>query len=75
MAGKGRNRKIDVIGWLMEKYKDYDEKNWTKEKGFGYVYDEFGEPRYVELHWYNSQKHGKVEMKIAVDFNGNAYLD
>lgn len=74
MAGKGRNRQIDCIDWLLEKYGG-DEANWTKEKGFGFVHDEYGDVRKVELHWYQHPSIGKVEMKIKAGPGGELYID
>lgn len=73
MAGKGRERKIDCIDWLLDKYGG-DELQWTKEKGFGYVEDEYGEIHRVELHWYQEPSVGKVEMKLKYR-DGRVYLD
>jgi hypothetical protein len=63
MAGKGRDRQIDCIDWLVDKYGG-DALEWTKEKGFGSVVDSYGETHEVELHWYQEPSVGKVEMKI-----------
>lgn len=73
MAGAERERKIDCIDWLIDKYGG-DRVKWTKEKGFGLVEDEYGELRRVELHWYQEPDVGKVEMKIKVK-DGRWYLD
>lgn len=73
MAGKGRERQIDCIDWLLDKYGG-DALQWTKEKGFGYIEDEYGEIRRVELHWYQAPGIGKVEMKLKYR-DGRVYLD
>lgn len=73
MAGKGRERQIDDIDWLVSKYGGKPEE-WQKVKGFGYIYDEYGEERKVELHWYENPECGKVEMKIKVR-GGEIYID
>ena len=73
MAGHGRERQIDCIDWLLDKYGG-DRIEWTKEKGFGYVDDEYGETHKVELHWYQEPSIGKVEMKIKIR-EGAVYLD
>ena len=73
MAGAERERQIDCIDWLIDKYGG-DRVKWTKEKGFGLVEDEYGELRRVELHWYQEPDVGKVEMKIKVK-DGRWYLD
>ena len=75
IAGKGRNRQIDIIDLLVAKYPEIDPYEWTKEKGFGYVYDEYGEERKVELHWYQAPGVGRVEMKIKPLPGGEIYLD
>lgn len=75
MAGAGRDRQIDEIDFLLDKYGGSAVK-WTKEKGFGYVDDDYGEPRKVELHWYQEPTvPGKHKMKIKVQPNGRIYLD
>lgn len=73
IAGAGRNRQIDDIDWLVDKYGG-DPLKWTKEKGFGFVEDEYGEIHRAELHWYQEPSIGKVEMKIK-ERNGACYLD
>lgn len=73
MAGQGRERQIDCIDWLVDKYGG-DAVQWTKEKGFGFVADDFGEARMVELHWYQEPTVGKVEMKIK-ERDGRIYID
>lgn len=75
IAGKGRERQIDCIDWLMDEYPGVDEEEWTKEKGFGYVLDEYGDKRKVELHWYQNPVNGKVEMKIKRQPGGEIYID
>lgn len=74
IAGKGRERQIDCLDWLIDKYGGKQDE-WTKEKGFGYVYDEYGESRMVELHWYQNPETGKVEMKMKQGSGGEWYID
>ena len=74
MAGKGRNRQIDELELLLDKYGG-DPLEWTKEKGFGFVDDEYGDSHYVELHWYQEPTAGKVKMKIKVQPDGRIYLE
>ena len=74
MAGKGRDRQIDQIQMLLDKYGG-NELEWTKEKGFGYVDDAYGEARYVEIHWYQEPSVGKVEFKLKIQPGGGIYLD
>ena len=73
MAGYGRDRQIDCIAWLVDKHGG-DAVKWTKEKGFGFVEDEYGDIRKVELHWYQEPSVGRVEMKIK-ERNGELYID
>ena len=73
MAGKGRDRQIDCLDWLIDKYGG-DAVQWTKEKGYGYIEDEYGDVRPVELHWYQEPTVGKVEMKLKYR-DGRVYLD
>ena len=47
----------------------------STEKGFGYVLDEYGDKRKVELHWYQNPVNGKVEMKIKRQPGGEIYID
>ena len=74
MAGKGRDRQIDELQLLLDKYGG-DPLEWTKEKGFGYVDDEYGDSHYVELHWYQEPSAGKVKMKIKIQPDGRIYLE
>ena len=74
MAGKGRERQIDELQLLLDKYGG-DPLEWTKEKGFGYVDDEYGDSHYVELHWYQEPAAGKVKMKIKIQPDGRIYLE
>lgn len=74
IAGKGREREIDELNLLLDKYGG-DALRWTKEKGFGFITDEYGESHYVELHWYQEPSVGKAKMKIKVQPDGRVYLD
>lgn len=71
MAGKGRNRQIDCIDYLLDKYPGTDPDQWTKEKGYGYIINEYGEEELVELHFYREPSVGMVEFKIKYDAYGN----
>ena len=74
MAGKGRERQIDCLDWLVDRFGGKPEE-WTKEKGFGYILDEYGEEHKVELHWYQNPETGKVEMKLKEQPGGGFYID
>lgn len=65
MAGKGckTGRQIDDIDRLVNEYQ-CDAENWQKEKARYEVYDEYGEIRFVELHWYRHPDIGNVEYKV-----------
>lgn len=68
IAGDGRNRAIDMVDVLVEKYGG-NPANWQKCKGFGYV-DLDGESVLVELHWYQEPTVGKVDFKIKAQPGG-----
>ena len=42
----------------------YGGKNWKKRKGFGTIRFANGETIQAELHWYEANGIGKVELKI-----------
>lgn len=66
MAGYGckTGRRIDEVDDLADFYGTPDPEKWQKEKARYWVYDEYGEERQVELHWYQHPDIGKVEYKI-----------
>lgn len=63
IAGKGGKHPIRDVDRLVEKY-NADAWQWQKEKARYEVYDEFGEIREIELHWYQHPDVGKVEYKL-----------
>jgi len=71
MAGKGRNRQIDIKDVLVDKYGGNADE-WQKVKGLGYV-DVGGESYRAELHWYQEPTVGKVEWKLKPQ-RGGAYF-
>lgn len=73
IAGKGRNREIDVVDSLVEKYGGI-ESEWQKKKGFGYI-DYKDESYCVELHWYEEPTVGKYEWKVKTDGDGNWFYE
>lgn len=75
MAGKNckTHRQIDDIDRLVDTY-NCDASNWQKEKARYEVYDEYGEIRVVELHWYQHPDIGKVEYKVKTK-GGYVYVD
>ena len=72
IAGKGRNRQIDEIDILLERYGG-SEFEWMKKKGNGYV-DYQGESYFVELHWYEEPSAGKHKWKVKADKDGNWFI-
>ena len=73
IAGKGRNRQIDEIDILLDKYGG-SEFEWQKKKGVGYV-DYQGESYCAELHWYEEPTAGKHKWKVKPDANGNWFIE
>ena len=73
IAGKGRNRQIDQIDLLLERYGG-SELEWMKKKGLGYV-DFHGESYLVELHWYEEPTAGKHEWKVKPNRDGGWFID
>lgn len=74
IAGVGRNRQIDVVDILADKYPGTDPLKWKKQKGIGYV-DFEGESYKAELHWYEEPTVGRVEFKIKPDADGNWFYE
>ncbi|MDY4190776.1 MAG: hypothetical protein SOX72_00970, partial [Oscillospiraceae bacterium] len=72
IAGYGRDRQIDEIHVLVDKYGGDPEK-WQKKKGVGYV-DFHGESYKAEIHWYEEPSVGKVKFK-AKAHNGEWIID
>ena len=74
IAGKGRNREIDIVALLTGKYPGTKEAEWQKVKGIGYV-DYHGESYKADLHWYQEPSVGRVEWKVKPDADGNWFID
>ena len=74
IAGKGRDREIDILPLLVDAYKGTQESEWQKVKGLGYV-DYHGESYKAELHWYEEPSVGRVEWKVKPDADGNWFRD
>ena len=72
IAGKGRNRQIDIIDVLTEKYGGNPYK-WQKVKGFGYV-DYDGDSLKAELHWFQEPSAGEVEWKVKPQKGGEYFI-
>ena len=72
IAGKGRNRQIDIVDILVDRYGGNPEE-WQKCKGFGYV-DVDGENLLAEVHWYQEPTVGKVAFKIKEQPGGEIFI-
>lgn len=59
IAGKGGNRKIDIVNFLVEKYPETTAKDWQKKIGF--VELDSGER--IEAHWFEAPNVGKIMFK------------
>lgn len=70
IAGKGKNRQIDIVDFLVDEFPETSPEKWEKQKGMGYV-DFEGRSRLVELHWYYEPTVGRVKWKIKPDQGGN----
>lgn len=73
IAGKGRERQIDMIEVLLHRWGGIAEE-WQKKKGIGYV-DYDGESYKVELHWYEEPTAGRHEWKVKPDADGNWFIE
>jgi len=60
-AGRGTKKELRIAESLSKQYKN-SPKDWSKTRGDGYV-DFEGAPKHCELHWYESPKSGRVQMK------------
>ena len=74
IAGKGRNRKIDMVDVLLDKYSGTQESEWVKAKGVGCI-DYDGESYKAVLHWYEEPSVGRVEWKVKPDADGNWFIE
>jgi len=73
IAGKGRDRKIDEVDRLVDKYGGSPDL-WQKMKGFGYLNVD-GESRKADVHWYEEDNVGRVDFKLKVRRGGEWYFD
>jgi len=72
IAGMGRNRQIDIIDLLVDKFGGNPDE-WQKVKGFGYVNHE-GESLKAELHWYQEPTVGRVDFKLKRQKGGEWFI-
>ena len=79
MAGKGckTGRQIDDIDRLVREYRFFttDASKWQKQKARYQVFDEYGQIREIEIHWYQHPEVGKVEDKIKFDEHDRMFVD
>ena len=74
VAGKGRDREIDILPLLMGDYPNSNPDEWRKEHGMGRIrYD--GEIYKVELSWYYEPSVGIVRRRVKLDKGGNLFYD
>ena len=68
IAGKGRDRQIDEIDNLLDRFGG-DAFEWKKMKGIGYAeYD--GESVRAEVHWYEEPNVGRCKFKVKEFLEG-----
>ncbi len=67
-------RKIDDIDRLVRENGGASAEKWQKEKARYQVYDEYGEIREVELHWYQHEEVGRIEYKVKTK-GGTMFVD
>ena len=72
IAGKGRNRQIDILDILVNKFGG-DPNEWQKVKGYGYL-DHDGETLKSELHWYQEPSVGRVDFKLKKQKGGEWFI-
>lgn len=73
IAGKGRNRQIDELPILLDRYGG-DALEWQKKKGVGFV-DYQGESYRANLHWYEEPKVGRVKFKVSPNSDGSWFYE
>lgn len=74
IAGKGRDRQIDIVDVLTSQYPESKAELWQKKKGLGHV-DYHGEDYLAELHWYEEPTAGRVKWKVKPDADGNWFFE
>lgn len=72
IAGRGRDRQIDEVDVLVDKYGGRADA-WQKKKGIGYL-DVDDESVKAEIHWYEEPTAGKHEFKTK-SHGGNWYIE
>ncbi len=67
-AGKGTNKELKVAKHLEKQY-NVPKSEWKHSRGDGYVICDDGKTRHAELHWFESDKTGKIKMKVKRYFD------
>lgn len=67
-AGEGTNKPIKVANHLEKQY-NVPASEWKKSRGDGYVICDDGIERHAELHWFESEKTGRIKMKVKRYFD------
>ena len=74
LAGKGSKHAIRDIDEIVDNYGG-SPMEWRKEKAYYEVYDEYGEVRQIEVHWYQREGTAKHENEKVKLRGGKMYLD
>lgn len=72
-AGKGTNKEIKVARFLEKQY-GVKATEWKKVRGDGFVEYPDGSVKHVELHWFESEKTGRIKMKVKRVFNDEGQI-
>lgn len=67
-AGKGTNTELRVAKHLEEQY-GVPKSEWKHSRGDGYVVCDDKKVRHAELHWFESDKTGRIKMKVKRYFD------
>ena len=67
-AGKGTKKELRVANHLAKQY-NVPEGEWQHVRGDGYVVCDDGVIRHAELHWFESDKTGRIKMKVKRYFD------
>lgn len=67
-AGKGTETELRVAKHLEKQY-DVPKAEWKHSRGDGYVVCDDGITRHAELHWFESDKTGRIKMKVKRYFD------
>lgn len=75
IAGKGKERQIDIEDILLSNYPQSVNGEWQKLKGIADYIDDFGENCKIELHWYkNSGIIDYADIKLKPQADGSWFI-